>query len=98
MFSLDISGWSIVARTVIVYLALLAGLRFALDLSRRKLIDALCFAPIHRASLRAAGMPQEDVLQWTAEIFDRPRLACATSRCDVPHRYSRPVRAAQVAS
>src|SRR5881296_3835675 len=29
MFSLDISGWSIVARTVIVYLALLAGLRLA---------------------------------------------------------------------
>ncbi len=29
MFSLDISGWSIVARTAIVYLALLAGLRLA---------------------------------------------------------------------
>src|SRR2546425_8349004 len=29
MFSLDISGWSIVLRTVIVYVALLAGLRLA---------------------------------------------------------------------
>ncbi len=29
MFSLDISGWSIVARTVIVYAALLLGLRLA---------------------------------------------------------------------
>ena len=29
MFSLDISGWSIVARTVIVYAALLFGLRLA---------------------------------------------------------------------
>src|SRR3989454_12240587 len=29
MFSLGISGWSIVARTVIVYVALLAGLRLA---------------------------------------------------------------------
>jgi uncharacterized membrane protein YcaP (DUF421 family) len=29
MFDLDVSGWSIVARTTIVYLALLAGLRLA---------------------------------------------------------------------
>ncbi|MDP2948931.1 MAG: DUF421 domain-containing protein [Chloroflexota bacterium] len=29
MFSLDVNGWSIVARTVIVYLALLLGLRLA---------------------------------------------------------------------
>ena len=29
MFSLDVSGWSIVARTIIVYAALLAGLRLA---------------------------------------------------------------------
>ena len=29
MFNLDINGWSIVARTAIVYLALLAGLRLA---------------------------------------------------------------------
>jgi uncharacterized membrane protein YcaP (DUF421 family) len=29
MFSLDVSGWSIVARTAIVYLALLLGLRLA---------------------------------------------------------------------
>lgn len=29
MFSLDVSGWSIVARTLVVYLALLAALRLA---------------------------------------------------------------------
>ncbi len=29
MFSLDVNGWSIVARTVVVYAALLAGLRLA---------------------------------------------------------------------
>ncbi len=29
MFSLDVNGWSIVARTVIVYVALLVGLRLA---------------------------------------------------------------------
>jgi uncharacterized membrane protein YcaP (DUF421 family) len=29
MFSLDVNGWSIVGRTVIVYVALLLGLRLA---------------------------------------------------------------------
>lgn len=49
---------------------MMAGLRIALDLAREKRIDAVCFAPIDRAALRAAGMPEEDELQWIARIFD----------------------------
>jgi 4-hydroxythreonine-4-phosphate dehydrogenase len=49
---------------------MLDSLRFALDLARRGVVDAVCFAPLNKAALRAGGMKQEDELRWFAEILD----------------------------
>jgi len=46
---------------------MLAGLSFALDLHRQGLVDALCFAPLNKAGLRAGGMDHPDELHWFAE-------------------------------
>ncbi len=49
---------------------MLDGLAFALDLHRRGLVDALCFAPLNKAALRAGGMDHPDELHWFAEMLD----------------------------
>lgn len=49
---------------------MLAGLTFALGLHRAGLVDALCFAPLNKAGLRAGGMDHPDELHWFAEALD----------------------------
>ena len=49
---------------------MLDALRFALDLARRGVVDAVCFAPLNKAALRAGGMHQEDELRWFADVLD----------------------------
>ena len=48
---------------------MLEGLRLALDLAQRGAVDAICFAPLNKAALRAAGMAHEDELRWFAEML-----------------------------
>jgi 4-hydroxythreonine-4-phosphate dehydrogenase len=48
---------------------MLDGLRLALDLAQQGAVDAICFAPLNKAALRAAGMAHEDELRWFAEIL-----------------------------
>jgi 4-hydroxythreonine-4-phosphate dehydrogenase len=48
---------------------MLDSLRFALDLAQRGEVDAVCFAPLNKAALRAGGMVQEDELRWFAEVL-----------------------------
>ncbi len=54
---------------------MLESLRHALDLARGGQVDAICFAPLNKAALRAAGMAQEDELRWFAEVLQH-RGAC----------------------
>jgi 4-hydroxythreonine-4-phosphate dehydrogenase len=49
---------------------MLAALRVALDLSRLGQVDAICFAPLNKAALRAGGMTEEDELRWFAHELD----------------------------
>ena len=49
---------------------MLAALRVALDLAQRGEVDAICFAPLNKAALRAGGMTQEDELRWFARVLD----------------------------
>jgi 4-hydroxythreonine-4-phosphate dehydrogenase len=49
---------------------MLDGLAFALALHRADLVDALCFAPLNKAALRAGGMNHPDELHWFAEALD----------------------------
>ena len=49
---------------------MLAGLRHTIDLVSQKLLDAVCFAPLDRRSLHAAGMAQDDELHWAAQVLD----------------------------
>ena len=49
---------------------MLSALRVALDLSRAGQVDAVCFAPLNKAALRAGGMTQEDELRWFAQELD----------------------------
>ena len=46
---------------------MLDGLSHALDLHRQGRVDALCFAPLNKAGLRAGGMDHPDELHWFAE-------------------------------
>ena len=46
---------------------MLDSLRAALDLAGSGHADALCFAPLNKAALRAGGMAEEDELRWFAE-------------------------------
>jgi 4-hydroxythreonine-4-phosphate dehydrogenase len=46
---------------------MLAALRAALDLARAGHADAICFAPLNKAALRAGGMAEEDELRWFAK-------------------------------
>ena len=48
---------------------MLESLRRALDLAQRGDVDAVCFAPLNKAALRAGGMAQEDELRWFADIL-----------------------------
>jgi 4-hydroxy-L-threonine phosphate dehydrogenase PdxA len=48
---------------------MLSALRFALDLARHGIADAVCFAPMNKSALRAGGMKQEDELRWFAEVL-----------------------------
>jgi 4-hydroxythreonine-4-phosphate dehydrogenase len=54
---------------------MLRALRAALDLSRLGQVDAVCFAPLNKAALRAGGMAEEDELRWFAKELDH-RGAC----------------------
>jgi 4-hydroxythreonine-4-phosphate dehydrogenase len=49
---------------------MLAALRTALDLARSGQVDAVCFAPLNKAALRAGGMAEEDELRWFAHVLD----------------------------
>jgi 4-hydroxythreonine-4-phosphate dehydrogenase len=46
---------------------MLAALRVALDLAGAGQADAICFAPLNKAALRAGGMAEEDELRWFAK-------------------------------
>ncbi|MEO8507595.1 MAG: 4-hydroxythreonine-4-phosphate dehydrogenase PdxA [Betaproteobacteria bacterium] len=48
---------------------MLAGLALALDLSRRGIADAICFAPLNKAALRAGGMRHADELHYFCEVL-----------------------------
>jgi len=46
---------------------MLAGLSVALDLCQRGIADAMCFAPLNKAALRAGGMRHADELHYFCE-------------------------------
>jgi len=48
---------------------MLSALRFALDITQRGEADAICFAPLNKAALRAGGMAEEDELRWFAGVL-----------------------------
>jgi 4-hydroxy-L-threonine phosphate dehydrogenase PdxA len=48
---------------------MLDSLRLALDLAQRGKVDAVCFAPLNKAALRAGGRVQEDELRWFADVL-----------------------------
>jgi 4-hydroxythreonine-4-phosphate dehydrogenase len=48
---------------------MLDGLRVGLDLCRSGGADAICFAPLNKAALRAGGMDHPDELHWFAETL-----------------------------
>lgn len=53
---------------------MLDALKLGLDLCQRKVADALCFAPLNKAALRAGGMNHPDELHWFCDVlkFDGP--------------------------
>ncbi len=46
---------------------MLAGLAYGLDLCQRGIADAMCFAPLNKAALRAGGMRHADELHYFCE-------------------------------
>jgi 4-hydroxy-L-threonine phosphate dehydrogenase PdxA len=48
---------------------MLEGLRVGLDLCRSGAAEAICFAPLNKAALRAGGMDHPDELHWFAETL-----------------------------
>ncbi len=48
---------------------MLAGLACAVDLARRGIADAVCFAPLNKAALRAGGMAHADELHYFCELL-----------------------------
>jgi 4-hydroxythreonine-4-phosphate dehydrogenase len=48
---------------------MLEGLRTGVDLVRSGEADALCFAPLNKAALRAGGMRHPDEMHWFAEVL-----------------------------
>jgi 4-hydroxythreonine-4-phosphate dehydrogenase len=53
---------------------MLDALKLGLDLCQRGAADALCFAPLNKAALRAGGMNHPDELHWFCDVlkFDGP--------------------------
>ena len=49
---------------------MLDGLAFGLDLCQRGIADAMCFAPLNKAALRAGGMRHADELHYFCELLD----------------------------
>jgi 4-hydroxythreonine-4-phosphate dehydrogenase len=49
---------------------MLAGLALGLDLCRGGVADAMCFAPLNKAALRAGGMRHPDELHFFCEVLD----------------------------
>ena len=49
---------------------MLAGLKLGLELCQRGEADAMCFAPLNKAALRAGGMKHADELHYFCEILD----------------------------
>jgi 4-hydroxythreonine-4-phosphate dehydrogenase len=49
---------------------MLDGLRAALELCRSGAADAICFAPLNKAALRAGGMAHPDELHFFCEVLD----------------------------
>ena len=49
---------------------MLDGLAVGLDLCRRGIADALCFAPLNKGALRAGGMKHADELHYFCEVLD----------------------------
>ena len=49
---------------------MLDGLRKGVDMCRSGEADALCFAPLNKAALRAGGMDHPDELHWFQEVLD----------------------------
>lgn len=54
--------------------AVLRNYKTALQLSRDKIIDGFCFTPLNKASMKLAGNPYEDELQFAANElnYDKP--------------------------
>lgn len=48
---------------------MLDGLALAVDLCRKGIADALCFAPLNKGALRAGGMNHQDELHWFADVL-----------------------------
>jgi 4-hydroxythreonine-4-phosphate dehydrogenase len=48
---------------------MLAGLALGVDLCRRGMADAMCFAPLNKAALRAGGMRHADELHYFCELL-----------------------------
>jgi 4-hydroxythreonine-4-phosphate dehydrogenase len=48
---------------------MLAGLALGLDLCQRGVADAMCFAPLNKAALRAGGMNHADELHYFCEVL-----------------------------
>ena len=49
---------------------MLDGLALGLDLCQRGIADAMCFAPLNKAALRAGGMRHADELHYFCEVLD----------------------------
>jgi len=49
---------------------MLAGLKLGLALCQRGIADALCFAPLNKAALRAGGMQHADELHYFCEVLN----------------------------
>ena len=49
---------------------MLDALSFGVDLCRRGVADALCFAPLNKSALRAGGMTQADEMHWFADVLN----------------------------
>ncbi|MFO1414930.1 MAG: 4-hydroxythreonine-4-phosphate dehydrogenase PdxA [Burkholderiales bacterium] len=49
---------------------MLAGLKLGLDLCQRGIADAMCFAPLNKAALRAGGMRHADELHYFCEVLN----------------------------
>ena len=60
----------------------LATLRECLDLAKSGAVDAVCFAPLNKSSLHAAGMDHNDELHWFAEVLGYNGATSEFNVCD----------------